>query len=84
MNRPELYVQQLRAPNDANGNPRRLWAIYCPETGDLLGIHDEGYQYSTARTVMREFYGEATYVVLPAIVTTPQEYRNLLRTARNG
>jgi len=44
------FYQHLRAPNDSNGNPRRLFVVY--ETTDqdeiqkyisTVAIHDEGY-----------------------------------------
>ncbi len=39
----DIIMQQLKAPNDANGNPRRLYVFYGRGTGTLIGIHDEGY-----------------------------------------
>ena len=33
----------LNAGNDVNGNPRRIWCISEPETGEVLFAYDEGY-----------------------------------------
>jgi len=43
MNFPKrgLY-QHLRAPNDENGNPQRLWFVYTPN-GRVAICIDEGY-----------------------------------------
>jgi hypothetical protein len=37
-----LCYQQLRAPNDTNGNPRRLWVVYHQD-GTVAEVVDEGY-----------------------------------------
>jgi hypothetical protein len=35
--------QHLRAPNDRNGNPRRLWVLYDKNTGGVIQVIEEGY-----------------------------------------
>lgn len=40
----ELLIQRLIAPNDRNGNPRRLFVIYAADTGEIQDVFDEGYQ----------------------------------------
>ena len=37
-----MAIQHLTANNDANGNPRRVWAVYS-RTGGILDVIDEGY-----------------------------------------
>jgi hypothetical protein len=41
-------IIHLKAKNDANGNPRRIYAIYNTETGQLIDAIDEGYNGSSA------------------------------------
>lgn len=38
-----MIVQHLKAPNDSNGNPRRLWAVYGSYSGNLVELIEEGY-----------------------------------------
>lgn len=35
--------QHLSAPNDVNGNPRRLYVVYSTINGEVLKVYDEGY-----------------------------------------
>lgn len=37
------FCQHLRADNDTNGNPRRLYVVY-DERGNVLQVIDEGYR----------------------------------------
>ncbi len=37
------FCQHLRAPNDPNGNPQRLYVVY-DDAGDVLEVIDEGYR----------------------------------------
>lgn len=70
--------QHLIAPNDANGNPRRLWMIYEFETMPENEVNivvasktyaiDEGYRGMPA---------EARGLEIPAINITPAEYKRL-------
>jgi hypothetical protein len=39
-----LATQRLMAPNDPNGNPQRLVAVYdLGQAGDMVALYDEGY-----------------------------------------
>ena len=38
-----IIAQNLRAPNDIDGNPRRLWVAYSSDDGDPVAVYDEGY-----------------------------------------
>ena len=79
-------IQHIKAPNDTNGNPRRLYLIteIVPEHIDSLGLqwprevltraYAEGYRGLSGipgRT------GEEYH--LPSLNTTPSEYRRLLK-----
>jgi hypothetical protein len=37
-----MLYQHLSAPNDKNGNPRRVWVVYN-EVGNISAVHDESY-----------------------------------------
>lgn len=37
-----MLVQRLKAKNDINGNPRRIWVNYDDE-GAFIDVIDEGY-----------------------------------------
>lgn len=37
-----MIIQQLKAPNNNNGNPRRLWMEWAND-GNLLSVYEEGY-----------------------------------------
>ena len=41
MTTPKFY-QHLKALNDINGNPQRLYVVY-DDTGNVVSAHDEGY-----------------------------------------
>lgn len=43
----KTYLIHLNAGNDVNGNPRRYYVQYS-ETGELLGVFDEGYKGRSA------------------------------------
>ena len=40
----KYIATRLRAPNDRNGNPRRLFLVVSTKDGNLVGVHDEGYK----------------------------------------
>ncbi len=69
-------TQNLRAPNDTNGNPRRLWVIYNTETGEIVSVRDEGYRGRPDRTAMAEL------VELPSVEIAASEYRAWVRLAK--
>ena len=62
--------QHLKAPNDTNGNPRRVFVIY-DAAGNILDAVDEGYA------------GRPQWVralpELPSFSITATEYREILR-----
>lgn len=73
-------VIRLAAPNDSNGNPRRVFVI-MDESSDVLGAVDEGYAGSHA---LVEAIGGALGQRLrssnyPTFATTGAEYRSLLK-----
>lgn len=69
MSQPKFY-QHLRAENDRNGNPRRLFAVY-DNNGDVVDLIDEGYA------------GEPRWLrelkQLPSVNIVNAEYRSWLR-----
>ena len=69
-----LAYQHLRASNDSNGNPRRLWIVYGRD-GAPLRIEDEGYSG-------REAVRGLNCPELPSAEITPKDYRAWLRLAR--
>lgn len=70
--------QQLKAPNDRNGNPRRLWMIYEFET---LPDNDVDIVVASKTYAIDEGYrgmpAEARGLEIPAINITLAEYRRL-------
>jgi len=38
----KMYIQHLRADNDSNGNPQRLYLVYRKD-GTIKNVIDEGY-----------------------------------------
>jgi hypothetical protein len=75
-------TQQLRAPNDVNGNPRRVWMVYEISDVEQLGwarvvaAYDEGYA-GTPREV-REL------TELPSVEVSATEYKLALKQGRNA
>jgi hypothetical protein len=67
--KPVAY-QHLRAKNDVNGNPRRLFVVYGPG-GEVLEVIDEGYRGWPVH--LRDI------AQLPTFDITPTEYRQWLR-----
>jgi len=70
-------VLHFTAPNDSNGNPRRLWAAFTP-AGQLLNAWDEGYAGSDAIPAAI-CHKAATCYAIPVSAAT---YRAMLRHAR--
>ena len=64
------FALHLAAPNDTNGNPRRLYAVLDSE-GGIADVVDEGYQGSSAAT---ELWGPQIRIGA-RIEITPGEYR---------
>ncbi len=70
---------KINAKNDANGNPRRGWIILETNEDGYTSIKsfcDEGYNGSAAVT-QQGFARELADT--PEILTTPGEYRDLVR-----
>jgi hypothetical protein len=67
------------ARNDANGNPRRLWALYSP-AGEILAAYPEGYIGTHAVPVaIREKTSTCSQFEI-----TPAEYRRILRAGHDA
>ena len=67
-----MIVIHLRAPNDSNGNPRRLYLIIDPSNGLPIDCIDEGYLGNSA---YKSKYPESVYstqIDIPA-----KEYRRI-------
>ena len=73
----KVLVLHLAAPNDTNGNPRRLFVVLSRE-GETLATIDEGYLGSAAWRGRFPNGTESLYVGI-----TPREYRDRLRGARS-
>ena len=67
------------ARNDADGNPRRLWALYSP-AGEILAAYPEGYSGTHA---VPESIREKTSTCSQFEVT-PGEYRRILRAGHDA
>ena len=67
----ELLMQRLIAPNDRNGNPRRLFVIYDADYGEIQAVFDEGYQGLGA--VPQDI--RSVSVELPSIPVSVSTYR---------
>lgn len=65
-----MIIQQWRAQNDVNGNPRRIFVIYA-DTGEIVGAVDEGYNSEPS-----ELRG---FAHLPSVKISATEYKQLLR-----
>lgn len=68
MDKKPTMFQHIRAENDANGNPRRLWVFYRPD-GIICKVIDEGYSGRPALC--------KGLVELAEINVGPKEYRSL-------
>lgn len=65
-----ILCQNLRANNDTNGNPRRVWVSYSSD-GAVVDVHDEGYIGKPS--IMRHL------PELPAITTNGPTYRSWMK-----
>ena len=68
----------LDAGHDRNGNPRRLYIVIDPDEGIVAAI-DEGYTKRAALNSWNYNYFGHRDICIPTVVTTPAEYRALLR-----
>ena len=73
-----LCLVYFTAPNDRNGNPRRLWALFTP-AGQLCATYDEGYEGSHALPAMLRPKAATAYAVPIAAAT----YNAMLRHGRS-
>ena len=69
-------VTHLKAPNDANGNPRRGYLVMEHETGNPVQFIDEGYAGNEA-VFMR--YPKNQTVWTPPIHVSAKEYRTWIQ-----
>jgi hypothetical protein len=74
-------IQHIKAPNDLNGNPRRLFlVVWVYENGNVTMAYDEGYAGRGAIPDKRNTaHASMPDIELPPINTTPSEYKRLLR-----
>jgi hypothetical protein len=74
-----LY-QHLRAPNDPNGNPQRVFVVYDTDrAGDIVAVIDEGY---SGRQALRNAGIPSDTVELPSINISRAEYHAFRRIGR--
>lgn len=67
-------VQRLCSKNDVNGNPKRVYIVINPETGNIVDAIDEGY---SGLSGVRKKYPE--FIELYDVVTTNSEYKAFLK-----
>jgi len=68
----KLIMQRLAAPNDRNGNPKRVWVFYNLE-GHVVETVDEGYKGNHCQ---RQKIKEGIEVIdLGTISTSHKEYK---------
>lgn len=68
---------KLCAPNDRNGNPRRVYVVLDTFTGDIIDAIDEGY---CGIGGLHKEYPDIPSP--PEFYTTPAEYRSLLKIGK--
>jgi hypothetical protein len=71
--------QHLCAPNDRNGNPRRLWVLYSKGTGDVFEVINEGYG---GRPTVCDARRVKTATEVAQIQISTKEYNNWCREAK--
>jgi hypothetical protein len=78
-----LATQRLITTNDANGNPRRLVAVYdLDHGGDMIALRDEGYHGPRIAKDDMTTDEQAALVELPSWTIKPGVYRAALRDFR--
>jgi len=83
MSTKTYVIGHYAAPNDTNGNPRRVFVLYRVDKGYLshVAARDEGYEGDGVETVLgkfKAFPGAESAAFLPRVNVTPKEYRRLL------
>jgi len=71
-----IYVQHVTAPNDRNGNPRRLYLVTSASAESTVAI-DEGY--GGRQLALAHIRAPARVIDLPTVNVGAAEYRRLLR-----
>lgn len=71
-----MFYIHLAAPNDPNGNPRRVYVVF-DQDGDVIDAVDEGYR--GRHSVTSKYPGVKGGA---RFQTTYQEYRGLLAWAK--
>lgn len=74
-----ILVQHLRAANDPNGNPQRLWNVIDGQNDRTLYVIDEGY--GNLRATMERIC-LPSYVELPSVNISSADYHARIRAAR--
>lgn len=74
-----LLIQQQRATHDQNGNPRRVWVVFNPMTGQRILSVNEGYM--GRQCLMSEIGTDEYYkaIELSSVDITVAEYNLRLR-----
>jgi len=75
--------QILRAPNDTNGNPRRLTLEYCARNGNLVMVADHGYRGDCIPSSKAEWTIEDGFIILPSVNVSASEYADYRASARD-
>lgn len=75
-------IQHVKAPNDINGNPRRLYIIVWidREGHTFIAAHAEGTLGRQAvPSKDNTAWASTPYIELPPLNVTPTEYKRLLK-----
>jgi len=73
-----LCLLYFKAPNDTNGNPRRLWALFTP-AGQLCATYEESYAGSDALPAVLRPKAATAY----AVPITAATYNAMVRHGRS-
>jgi len=78
--RDYAFVQHVKAPNDANGNPRRLYMVTRASTQEsCVQVYAVDEDYNEGGNLIRELRAASFDVVeLPPVNVSAAEYRRLL------
>ncbi len=78
-----MLTIKLTAPNDVNGNPRRVYVVFN-EDGTIAHAVDEGYAGSGALREDANRYGYALSTCILEFETTTSEYLGLVGNDDDG
>ena len=75
-----ITIQHIKAPNDVNGNPRRLFmVVWLYDNGNVTTAYDEGYAGRGAIPGKRNTeFASMPDIELPSVNVSSAEYRRLL------